>query len=158
MILSNYTELETVVENIGYLQENETDDFITSVYYYLLYNYGDRTVSPIVNSGLTAETIAKIINNKYSKLFEKAKTVNNNDVSLTGYSRTEKTDNQIYGYNSNTGVNDYTTIKTYTNDYENIFDNYIKALAFFNNNAYYSIVVSCIVNELCLQIYESEVD
>lgn len=157
MILSNYTELEKVVENIAYLQNNETDDFITSIYYYLLYDYGNRTVTPIVNSGLSSDTIAKIINNKYSKLWEKAKNINDADISLNNYTRTEKTDNQIYGYNSNTGVNDYTTIKTYSNDYENIFDNYIKALAFFNDNVYYSIIVSCIVNELCLQVYESEV-
>lgn len=157
MILSNYSSLQSLIENIGYLQDNETDDFVTSIYYYLLYNYGNRTVSPIITSGLEVATIAKIINNKYSVLWNKAKTINNDDtLSLKDFTSTETTNNQIYGYNSDTGVNDYTTTKTYTKEYENIFDNYIKALEFYGNNCYYGIIVSCIANEITLQIYESE--
>lgn len=156
MILSNYTGLQTLIENIGYLTDNENDDFVTSIYYYLLYNYGNKTVAPIITSGLEVATIAKIINNKYSTLWNKAKTVNSSDISLTDYTNTEKTNNQIYGYNSDTGVNDYTTTKTYTKEYENIFDNYIKALEFFGHNCYYGIIVSCIANEITLQVYESE--
>lgn len=157
MILSNYSSLQSLIENIGYLQDNETDDFVTSIYYYLLYNYGNRTVSPIITSGLEVATIAKIINNKYSVLWNKAKTINNDDtLSLKDFTSTETTNNQIYGYNSDIGVNDYTTTKTYTKEYENIFDNYIKALEFYGNNCYYCIIVSCIANEITLQIYESE--
>lgn len=158
MKLNEYKELQTLIENIGFLTQNETDEFITSIYYYLLYTYGNKTVAPIITSGISTETIAKILNNKYGKLWEKAKNISNNDtLSLTGYKRTETTHNDVYGYNSNTGVNDYTTTKTYDNEFENVFDNYIKALDFFGNNSYYSIISSCIVNEITLPLYESEV-
>lgn len=159
MKLNNYNELQKLIESIGFLVNNESEDFITSIYYYLLYNYGNKTVTPIIESGLNTETIAKIINNKYSKLWEKAKNISDNDtISLTGYKRTETTQNEIYGYNAtDNGVNDYKTTKTYDNEFENIFDNYISALDFFGNNAYYSIISSCIVNEITLPLYESEV-
>lgn len=157
MKLNNYNELQKLIENIGFLVNNESEDFITSIYYYILYNYGNKSVSPILESGIDTETIAKIINNKYSKLWEKAKTINDTDISLTEFKRVEKTDNDVYGFNSDVGVNDYTTTKTYTNDIENVFDNYINALDFFGNNIYYSIIASCIVNEITLPLYESEV-
>lgn len=158
MKLNEYKELQNLIEDIGFLVQNETDDFIINIYYYLLYTYGNKTVAPIITSGVTVETIAKMLNNKYGKLWEKAKKISNNDtLSLTGYKRTETTHNDIYGYNSNTGVDDYTTTKTYDNEFENVFDNYIKALDFFSNNAYYSIISSCIANEITLPLYESEV-
>lgn len=155
-LLKDYSELKTVVENISYLTDNETDDFITSIYNYILYNYGEKTVSPLVTSGLTAQTIATVINNKYNVLWDKLKSMNDTDVSLTDYKRTEQTDNKIYGFNSDSGVSDYTLIKTYTDSYSDIYENYKKALAFFANSNYYSIVASCIVNELTTAIYESE--
>lgn len=160
MTLNNYNDLEKLIESIGFLVNNESEDFNTSIYYYLLYNYGNKTVAPIIESGLNVETIAKIISNKYSKLWEKAKSItDDNTLSLTGYKRTETTENEIFGYNANSenGVNDYKTVKTYDNDFENVFDNYISALDFFGNNAYYSIISSCIVNEVTLPLYESEV-
>lgn len=157
MKLGEYKELQKLIENIGFLIDNESEDFITSIYYYILYNYSNKTVAPIITSGIDCETIAKIINNKYGKLWEKAKTINDTDISLTEFKRVEETNNQIYGYNSDTGVNDYTTTKTYTNDFENVFDIYISTLDFFGNNAYYGIITSCIVNEITLPVYESEV-
>lgn len=157
MKLNNYNELQKLIENIGFLVDDESEDFITSIYYYILYNYGNKSVAPILESGVNTETIAKIINNKYAKLWEKAKTINDTDISLNEFKRIEKTDNEIFGYNSDVGVNDYSTTKTYTNDIENIFDNYINALDFFGNNIYYGIIASCIVNEITLPLYESEV-
>lgn len=159
MILSNYSDLQSLIENIGYLTENENEDFITSVYYYILYNYGNRTIAPILLSGLETSTIAKTISNKYSAVWTEYKKATSTDTPLTEYTETETTQNQIYGYNSTDGVNDYKTTKTYVKGHENIFSDFSQALDFFNGNNYYSAIAISIVSEITLKIYdESEVD
>lgn len=159
MILSNYSGLQSLIENIGYLTENESEDFITSVYYYILYNYGNRTVAPILESGLETSTIAKSISNKYGNLWTEYKKATSTDTPLTEYTETETTQNQIYGYNSTDGVNDYKTTKTYVKGHENIFSDFSQALDFFNGNNYYSVIAMSIASEITLKIYdESEAD
>lgn len=158
MILSNYTGLQSLIESIGYLTENETDDFVTSVYHYILYNFGNRTVSPIVESGIDNSTIAKMISYKYYSLWTEYKKALSNDIPITDYTETETTLNQIYGYNSTDGVNDYKNTKTYVKGYSDVFSNLKSAIDFFNGNNYYSIIALSIVKEITLEIYdESEV-
>lgn len=155
--LKDYTDLQNVINNIAYLTENETDDFRNSAYNYILYNFGNKTQSPLVSSGATAETIAGVINNMYSDIWAKVKTANNAEMPVTEYTEREETNNQIYGYNSTEGVNDYKTIKTFTKQHGDIYTIFKNALAFFHNNNYYAIIVCCIAHELTLPIYESEV-
>lgn len=155
MKLIDYKDLEDLVKDISFLTNNENESFINSIYWGLIYQYGQRSCYHLLNV-VTTEVLADIINNKYSKLWDTIKKTHENDTPLTHYSDTERTDNTIYGYNSPEGVSDYTIIKTYTKDYDNIYENYNNALAFFCNNNYYSIIVSCIVNEITLKIYESE--
>lgn len=158
MLLSNYSSLQSLIESIGYLTENETDDFGTSIYYYILYNFGGRTVAPILESGLDVNTIAKMISYKYSGLWTEYKKALSNDTPITNYVETEETLNQIYGYNSTDGVNDYKQTKTYTKGFSDVFSNLQSAIDFFNGNNYYSIIALSIVKETTLDVYdESEV-
>lgn len=154
-LLKDYSTLETIVKGISYLTENETDDFIDSIYNYILYGYGNRTQAPILTSGLSDETISNIINNKYTDLWEIVKQTTT-DNSLTSYITTETTHNSIYGYNSGTGVDDYERTRTIVNGYDNVYENYTHALDFFRNNCYYAIVACSLVDTLTLSIYESE--
>lgn len=155
-LLKDYSDLQNVINNIAFLTSNENTDFITNVYNYILYNYGNRTQSPLITGDLSAENVANIINSMYSTLWNKLKIMNDTDVSLTGYTDKEVTHNQIYGYNSETGVDDYETIKTYTKDYDDIYTNYTNALAFFGHNNYYTIICCCIAHELTLCVYVEE--
>lgn len=157
-LLSEYSTLLNIIDNIAFLTDNETIDFVTNVYYYILYNYGDKTQSPLLTSGVDDATIANMINNKYKKLWQTVKDTSEAEIdTLLSYTDTETTHNNIYGYNSTTGVNDYETIKTIVKQYPDAFTNLQNAIAFFDNNVYYSIICQCIVNELTTKVFESEV-
>lgn len=155
--LNEYTGLREIIKNIGFLTENESDDFTTGMYNFILYNYGNKTQAPILSGNLTPAEIAGIINSMYSGMWEKVKEMDTAETPVTNYTEKEQTDNTIYGYNSDTGVKDYTTIKTFTKQHGDIYTIFTNAIDYFHNNNYYSIIVSCIVHELTLPIYESEV-
>lgn len=155
MLVSEYTNLEALVTSICDLIGEETA-FKDSVYYCILYYYGNKTLYNPINH-IDTSILAEIIYNKYRYLWAKIKEMQTTETPLTTHTNTETTENNIYGYNSETGVKDYTLIKTYSNEYEDIYSNYKKCLDFFRRNNYYSIVTSCIVNFITLSIYESEV-
>lgn len=158
MLLSKYSGLQSLVESIGYLTENESDDFTLSIYYYILYNFGNRSVAPILESGLDVTTIAKMISIKYYDLWTEYKKALSTDTPITDYTETETTLNQVYGYNSSDGVNDTKTTKTYVKGFSDVFSNLKSAIDFFNGNNYYSIIALSIAKEITLEVYdESEV-
>lgn len=154
LILSEYENLKSLIENIAYLTNNESTDFINTIYYYILYNYGNRTLFKITD--IETETLANIINYKYGDLWEKIKQIYNSNVSLINYEDTETTNNKIYGYNSENGVNDYIMTKTILKNYPDIYENFKNAIDFFKNNCYYNIISCCIIKEITLCVYDNE--
>lgn len=154
-LLKNYSDLQAVVNAITALND-ETDTFKTAVYNGLIALHGNKTASSFIDNGYTADDLANIINNMFSGLWSKVKEMTTGDNSIDTYTTQEKTDKLVYGYNSENGVNDNTTIKTITKGYYDLYTMYQKTVAFFNNNSYYCIVVCCIAKVLTLPIYESE--
>lgn len=157
MKLNQYENLDSIIRNIPYLTENETTDFIDSLYLFIKSNYGERVVSTLIDNVTEPANIGKIISYRYADYWKRLKNAVNNDESLTGHVDKETIENYIYGYNSTDGVEDYKNVKTHEYSYPNLYDNFNNALAFYRGNVYYTIIGMNIAHDLTLPIYESEV-
>lgn len=158
MLLNEKNELlNDIITNISVFSD-ETDDIKTSIYEYILYNYGNRTISPILEHETSYTPICNFITLLYRDKWNYLKKIKDSDVSVdtTTNVTTETTDTDIYGFNDDTGVNDNTVTRTITsnNEYNDIFGNFQKIVDFSDNFSYYRIIIEDIVSELTTCVYE----
>lgn len=156
MKLKEFANLETVIKSIPYLKENETADFLDSLYLYIKSNYGERIVSPLVDNITEPENLAKIISYRNADYWKRLKETANNTESLTQRADKETIENFVFGYNSTEGVQDYKNTKTHEYSFPNLYDNFNNALAFYQGNIYYCVVGINIAHDLTIPVYESE--
>lgn len=158
MLLNEKSTILNDIINSLSVFSSETDANKTAIYNYILYNYGQKTISPLLENITDSTILCDILTLKYGKKWDYLKTITDSDVSPTKItdSTTEKTDVSVYGFNDVTGTNDTSTVRTITDDkeYSDVFGNMSKAIDFYSKFQYYYYIVKDIANELTTWVYE----
>lgn len=157
MILSEYNYIGTIVDNINYLSDDTNKSLITE---YIEYNFTEKTMIPKIENSNTSDTaveIGKFINMLYSDKWKIIKDSLNYNISGIDHTDTETTTehNNIYGFNSSAGVNDYekTTTKENTVQETNPYEKMTDSIDFKTNFNYYIIVIRDIVYTITTEIF-----
>lgn len=158
MLLNEKSELlQNIINNLNVFTD-ETDETKTAIYEYILYNYGARTVSPILEHETSYTPICNFITLLYRKKWEYLKKINDSDISVDTISdeTTETTDTDIYGFNDDSGVNDNKVTRTIKSnkEYSDVFGNFSKVVDFTNKFSYYNSIIVDVVSELTTCVYE----
>lgn len=158
MLLSEYTYIGTIIDNIDYLSDDTNKGLIAE---YIEYNFTEKTMIPKIENSNTEDTaveIGKFINMLYSDKWKIIKDSLNYDISGIEHTDTETTTehNNIYGFNSSTGVNDYekTTTKENTVQEDNPYEKMTNSIDFKTNFNYYIIVIRDIVYTITTEIFD----
>lgn len=156
MLLSEWFT-ENFLDSIAYITANENDNK-TNLYWLVLASYGNKTTSALVDVVSDKAIIGDIINLKYSSKWSLIKSAFSKDINLTAKEseRTEKIDNSIYGFNSETGVKDYTNVKTIKEsvEWDDVYKKIKDTFDFHDKLSYYKIIASDIAKELTTCVYE----
>lgn len=157
MILSEYNYIGTIVDNINYLSDDTNKSLITE---YIEYNFTEKNMIPKIENSNTSDTaveIGKFINMLYSDKWKIIKDSLNYNISGIDHTDTETTTehNNIYGFNSSAGVNDYekTTTKENTVQETNPYEKMTDSIDFKTNFNYYIIVIRDIVYTITTEIF-----
>lgn len=158
MILSEYTYIGTIIDNIEFLSDDTNKNLITE---YIEYNFSEKTMIPKIEKSNTEET-AKEIGNFINLIFaDKWKAIKDSlayDISGIEHTDTETTTehNNIYGFNSSSGVNDYekTTTKENIIQDDNPYEKMTDSIDFKTHFSYYYIVIKDIVFTITTEIFD----
>lgn len=148
---------------IDYLKTNEPDK-IEIIYNWLIANYGNKPVSAMVVAFTAhSDAIADVINLKYENKWTELKfALSENVMPLTGKEniKTVTKHNKIYGYNSDSGTDDFeeTTTTNETIGFDDVFKAIESNIDIRDKLSYYYTIVKDIAHELTNSIYESEDD
>lgn len=159
-MLLNEWLTEEFIASIPYIEENEKDK-AQDIYYMLKMFYGKRTVSNevtfIVENNIDTIHLANAISDVFSSKWRTVKGAITDSLPTTEYvdTKTETTDNNIYGYNGDKAP-DYTNVKTTTEHktFDNLFEMIEKNVEIQSRLSYYRLVINDIANMLTLLIYE----
>lgn len=155
MILNDWLSKE-FIESIPYIATYESEK-ANVIYNMVRMFYGKKSTSAavdyVVENGLDKSLLAETISDLYSNKWKTIKDALNADIPITDHTKTETTNNSIYGYNGDKAP-DYTTEKTTDENYTNVFDMIQENVEMRDKLSYYSTVIKDIAHTLTTMIYE----
>lgn len=144
------------LNKIEYLAENESDKIETLNAIIIMF-YGNRVISAFVDSvvdgTVTDAYLANAINLLYSDKWKTLKEFMDSEISVTGRSDTETTENSIYGYNGDS-AKDYTKTVSKNTEYDNLFNVFKDNIDVRSKLSYYKVIVEDIASCLASEVYE----
>lgn len=159
MLLNDWLTPEFIA-SIPYIEENEKDKS-QDIYYMLRMFYGKRTVSNevdfIIENSIDSIHLANAISDVFSSKWRTVKSAITDSLPTTESvdTKTETTDNNIYGFNGDKAP-DYNNVKTTEEHktFDNLFEMIEKNIEIQGKLSYYRLVINDIAHMLTCPIYE----